>query len=247
MDRISSEASGQPPSELAEVAIQLSVEADGTVLSAAAHLPDDLPAPVVVCSHGFLSAKESPKFIAVCRALSRVGFCALRFDFSGCGQSPPRSGPGLVEARTRDLEAAIAFVLKQPWSDGRLGLFGSSLGGFLSLLAANKRPELVLAAVSWAAPFEMGSRRPEEMVSLSHDGLRAPGSLAGLEDAGRVLLIHGQSDEVVGWRDSVRIYKRLRDPKKLLLMRGADHRFSDVSWRDTAIRQTVEWFRAHLK
>jgi alpha-beta hydrolase superfamily lysophospholipase len=246
MDGSRSDAQTQSGSQSKTTGIELSIPAEGTVLSAAAHLPAVVPAPVVVCSHGLLSAKNSPKFIAVCEALSHAGFCSIRFDFSGCGQSPRRSGPGLVDARRLDLGAAMAFALKQPWSDGRIGLFGSSLGGFLSLLAANEGPERIRAVVSWSAPFDIGSRHSEELEAMFPEGRGSPTNLAGLKEAGRVLLIHGQSDEIVGWRDSVRIYKRLKDPKKLLLLRTADHRITDASWRNTAIRETVEWFLAHL-
>lgn len=255
MNKEGSAACGKILSEPAGTAIrkQLLIEADGIDLSAAAHLPAKVPAPVIVCSHGLLSAKESPKFIAVCEETSKAGFCALRFDFSGCGQSPPRRATGLVEARRRDLKAAIAFALKQPWSDGRIGLFGSSLGGFLSLLAADEHPKLIRAAVSWAAPFDIGkiddSKRLEEFETIFPEGfgLGSPTNLHDLSEAGRVLLIHGQLDEVVPWMDSVRIYERLKDPKKLLLMRTADHRISDDSWRTRAIEASVEWFLTHLK
>lgn len=235
MDKILSDATA---------AVELSIEAEGTALSATAHLPALVPAPVIVCSHGLLSAKDSPKFIAVCEALSGAGFCSMRFDFSGCGQSRRRSGCALLDARKRDLAAAMAFALKQPWSDGRIGLFGSSLGGYLSLLAANENPGLICAVVSWSSPFDIGSKHSEELSAIFPEGLGSPTNLAGLDEAGRVLLIHGQLDEIAPWRDSVRIYKRLKDPKKLLLLRTADHRISDASWRDTAIRETVEWFLA---
>ena len=235
------------PSQPSSAGIELSIEAYGTVLSAAAHLPSRVPAPVIVCSHGLLSAKDSPKFIAVCEALSDVGFCSIRFDFSGCGQSDRRSGLSLVEARRRDLAGAIAFALKQPWSDGRIGLFGSSLGGFLSLLAANERPELIGAVVSWSAPFKIGSKHLEELSAVFPEGFGTPTNLTDIEKAGRVLLVQGQSDEIVPWKHAIRIYKRLKDPKKVLLLRTADHRITDASWRDTAIRETVEWFLAHLK
>jgi alpha-beta hydrolase superfamily lysophospholipase len=223
----------------------MEISTEGGELSAVAHLPARVPAPVIVCSHGLLSAKESPKFIALCEALRRVGFCALRFDFSGCGQSPRRSGAGLVDGRKCDLAAAIAFALKQPWSDGRIGLFGSSLGGFLSLLAASERPELIFAVVCWAAPFELCANHSEEISAMYPEGLGSPTNLEGVAGGGRILLIHGQSDEVVPWKDAVRIYTQLKDPKKLLLLRTADHRISEASWRSAAIDETVEWFRVH--
>ncbi|SPJ14121.1 conserved hypothetical protein [Syntrophobacter sp. SbD2] len=233
---------------------ELLIESDGTDLSAVVHLPAELPAPVIVCSHGLLSAKESPKFITIGETMSEAGFCALRFDFSGCGDSPPRHTMSLVEARMCDLKAAMSFVLKQPWSDGRIGLLGSSLGGFLSLLAANERPELIRATVCWAAPFDISGIHPdaeqlEELRTIFPDGLSlgSPTNLDAMSKAGRVLLIHGQLDEVVPWKDSVRIYERLNDPRKLLLMRTADHRISDDSWRKRGIQASAEWFLTHLK
>jgi len=233
---------------------ELLIEADGIDLSGVAHLPGKVPAPVIVCSHGLLSAKESPKFIAIGETMSKAGFCALRFDFSGCGHSPPRRAMSLVEARMCDLKAAMGFVLKQPWSDGRVGLLGSSLGGFLSLLAANERPELIRATVCWAAPFDISGIHPdteqfEELRTIFPDGfsLGSPTNLDALGEAGRVLLIHGQLDDVVPWGDSVLIYKRLNDPKKLVLMRTADHRISDDSWRKRAIQASLEWFLTYLK
>ena len=230
------------------------IEAGGIELSAAVHLPGKVPAPVIVCSHGLLSAKESPKFVAIGEEMSKAGFCALRFDFSGCGNSLRRPLMSLVEARKCDLEAAIGFALKQPWSDGRMGLLGSSLGGFLSLLAAHERPDLIRATVAWAAPFDISMIHPEkesleELRAIFPDGfsLGSPTNLDAVSEARRVLLIHGQLDEVVPWKDSVRVYERLNDPKKLLIMRTADHRISDDSWRRRAILDSVEWFLAHLK
>ena len=209
---------------------------------------------MIVCSHGLLSAKESPKFVAIGEKMSKEGFCALRFDFSGCGHSPPRRAMSLVEARMHDLKAAMSFALKQPWSDGRIGLIGSSFGGFLSLLAANERPELIRAAVCWAAPFDISGIHPnaehfEELRTIFPDAysLGSPTNLDALDAVGSVLLIHGQLDNVVPWSDSVRIYERLNDPKKLLLMRTADHRVSDDSWRKRAIQASAEWFLTHLK
>jgi alpha-beta hydrolase superfamily lysophospholipase len=244
MDKISTGSWPQSPLQTAKAPIPLLIQAGSIGLSAAAHLPAIVPAPVVVCSHGLFSTKESPKLIAVCEALSGAGFCSLRFDFSGCGNSAKRSKSGLIDQRRQDLEAVIDFATKQPWWDGQfVGLFGSSLGGFLSLLAANEHPQLIGPVVSWSAPFALGSKHPVEIEPPTFaEGVGSPADLAGLNQARAVLLIHGQCDELVPWTESVRIYKRLKDPKKLLVFRSADHRISDPSWRNTAIGQTLDWF-----
>jgi len=232
---------------------ELLIEAGGIDLSAVAHLPGRVPAPVIVCSHGLLSSKESPKFIAIGEEMSGSGFCVLRFDFSGNGQSPSRRFSSLVGSRRRDLEAVIGFALKQRWSNGQIGLLGSSLGGFVSLLAAGQHRELIRAVVSWAAPFDIGKIDPdpeqiEQLRAMFPDGfsLGSPKDLDALRETGPALLIHGQLDEVVPWQDSVRIYERLPDPKKLLLMRTADHQIIDDSWRKKAIQASLEWFLTYL-
>ncbi|SPF40087.1 conserved hypothetical protein [Syntrophobacter sp. SbD1] len=238
---------------LSDTCTELVIEADGMDLSAVVHLPGRVPAPVIICSHGFLSSRESPKFLAIGEEMSKAGFCVLRFDYSGNGYTPPRPAMSQMEARRHDLEAAIGFTLKQSWSNGRIGLLGSSLGGFVSLLAANERRELIRATVSWAAPFDISKIDPdpeqiEKLRAIFPDGftLGSPTDLGTLRDTGPVLLIHGQLDEVVPWKDSVRIYERLNDPKTLLLMRTADHRISDDSWRKRAIQTSLEWFLTYL-
>lgn len=227
---------------------RLQIRSGEITLSAVVHLPQKIPAPVMVLCHGLLSLKESPKFIALGEELSRNGFCALRFDFSACGESPPRPGQSLVGARRMDLESVLDFVPGQQWSDGRIGLLGSSLGGYLSILAANANPERIHAIVAWAAPFDISRIISADEVApeFSHilpDGLELgePQNLEAVENISRTLLIHGQQDEIVDWKHAVQIYSRLKDPKKLLLMRTADHKITDESWRRAAMDASIEW------
>lgn len=225
------------------------IQAGEIGLAAVAHLPEKLPAPVIVCCHGLLSLKDSPKYIEIGARMTRAGFCVLRFDFSGCGESPPRRGAPLVGARQKDLDAVLDFAGDAPWSDGRIGLLGSSFGGFLTLLAANAYPERIQAAVCWAALYDATQIHPEAMdmeglKDLFPEGFRLgePQNLASLAAARRVLLIHGQEDRIVDWRQALTIYDLLQDPKNLILMRTADHQFLDPSWRDAAVRASLDWF-----
>ncbi len=230
------------------------IQAGQIRLSAVVHLPRKIPAPVIVCCHGLLSLKDSPKFVAIGEEMSKAGFVVLRFDFSGCGESPRRKGATLVEGRRNDLDAVLDYASGQEWASGQIGLLGSSLGGFLSLLAAQMNQQRVVATVSWAAPFNISGIHPAsenfaELSSMYPDGfhLGKPDNLESLNSLARVLLIHGQQDEIVDWRQSVQIYSRLKDPKELVLMRTADHRVSDESWRKAAIRASLDWFRKYLK
>lgn len=229
------------------------IDAGAVSLSAVVHLPLKTPAPVIVCCHGMLSLKASPKYLAVGEEMSREGYCVLRFDFSGCGDSPARKDETLLGARRQDLAAVLDYAARAPWSDGRMALFGSSLGGYLSLLAAAGDPARIQAIVSWAAPYDVSGISPdaydmEGLRDLFPEGFRLgePRNLESLRSVARVLLIHGQEDRVVDWHHALEIYDRLQDPKNLLLMRTADHQFLDPEWRQAALRSSRDWFMTYF-
>jgi fermentation-respiration switch protein FrsA (DUF1100 family) len=43
------------------------------------------------------------------------------------------------------------------------------------------------------------------------------------------------------------IYERLQQPKKLEIIKGADHILSDPVHRERAISLALEWFEKHLR
>jgi uncharacterized protein len=223
---------------------------DGPV-PAAIHLPECTPAPVVVCSHGLLSYKDSPKFVAIGDQFSRAGMAVVRFDFTGCGESQAVQRESLLFSRLRDLRVVLDHVQKQPWADGRIGLLGSSLGGYLSLLTAASDPTGIKAVVCWATPFDLsriklGLEESDELKSLFPPGfpLGEPENLGALPPLPGVLIIHGQEDETVPWAEAVASYRQVGEPKRLLLMKTADHRLLDPHWREMAMKASLEWFQS---
>ncbi|MGV8074622.1 MAG: alpha/beta hydrolase family protein [Syntrophobacteraceae bacterium] len=229
--------------------IPVDIKTSAGLLSAAVHLPAKIPAPVVVCCHGLLSSKESEKFVGIGETLSTGGLVAVRFDFSGCGQSTAELGKDLLSSRIRDLDSVLEYVLRRPWANGRIGLLGSSLGGYLALLAAASGTVRAEAVVCWATPFSL---EKIHLVGEASDAARKlfppgfaignPANLLDLPPLPRVLIIHGQNDEIVPWKDAYNIYRRLGDPKRLLIVETADHRFLDQTCRQSAIWSSLDWF-----
>lgn len=214
------------------------------------HLPARVPAPTVVCCHGMLSSKDSQKFAFIGQELASVGAVALRFDFSGCGESLAELGTDLLSSRLRDLNAVLEYVKLQAWHNGITGLLGSSLGGYLSLLAMSSRRHSIQAAVCWATPFdcskiEAGMENSEELKRFFPPGfgLGSPKDLGGLPPVKGALIIHGERDELVPWGDAVRIYARVDEPKRMLLVSSAEHRFLEPSCRALALKASIDWFR----
>lgn len=222
-------------------------------LAASVHLPALIPAPVVICCHGLMSSKSSTKFVAVGEEFSRAGLGIVRFDFSGCGQSAAVLGKDLISSRLLDLEAVIAYVGNQSWAAGPAGLLGSSLGGFVALRAAVSSARLIGPVVCWATPFDLKRLRlATERLDLAGPAFVDAVGAGGLENLGdlpplqRVLLIQGEDDESVPWTESVEIYRRLGEPKQLVLIRTGDHRFLDPQCRNLLFRLSLNWFLVHL-
>lgn len=230
------------------------VESSGLRISAVFHRPIPGTFPVVICCHGLLSHKDSEKYRAIAEALVEQDIGVVRFDFRGCGESEGELSKSHVSARLEDLRNVMRSVRKIDGFNGKTGLVGSSLGGFLSILAACESVSeipLVLWSTpvylkplssrlrgSSALPFvpteeylrDLGKYRPEDNL----DKLRA------------VLILHGTMDDLVSVSSAFTIFSGVNPPKELHVLNDADHRFTDSRAREFGIKATCRWFRRYL-
>ncbi len=93
--------------------------------------PVQTGAPGVIWLSGYRSEMESTKATALDAEAERRGLGLLRFDYSGHGRSDGRIEEGTI---SRWLEEMLAIVRAE--SEGPQILVGSSMGGYLALLAA---------------------------------------------------------------------------------------------------------------
>jgi uncharacterized protein len=108
------------------------------------------PGPAVILSHPYGSNRS--ELLTLSFDLWKAGFHVLVYDLRGHGESPVKwSGLGTYEKE--DLLSAIKFVksLKsesgQDLLDGRVGLYGAGLGGYISLVASSQDPMVKAVAV----------------------------------------------------------------------------------------------------
>jgi alpha-beta hydrolase superfamily lysophospholipase len=217
----------------------------GGALALVLHLPERSPAPCVVACHGLGASKDTDKYLLLAEALPAAGLALARFDFRGCGESSGAEEDTTIASRIEDVETVLGFLAGHPALDGRFGLLGSSLGGFVALHVAARRPGLPV--VTWNAPASL--------TELANDDLpegRRLGVPFALEYAtGRYalappglamhLVVHGEADEVVGLEHGVALHEQAAEPFDLVLIPGGDHRLTEPAHRRQAVAVSRDW------
>jgi uncharacterized protein len=227
-------------------------QSEGQRLAGVLHLPDQINPPCVIASHGLLSSKDSEKYITLGERLSEEGIAMLRFDVRGIGESEGRLEDDTVSRRITDLGAAIDFMLTRAGPGRRVGLVGSSLGGYVSLFKAAIDKE-IRALVVWATPLhldDLGSKEQDEDYPLPAEpffrDLPKHRLRPVLSRISHCMVIHGDHDELVPPDQAREIFHALNGPKEMHVIEGADHRLTRPVHRRRAMDLTVGWFKRFL-
>lgn len=115
-----------------------------------------------------------------------------------------------------DLQAVVDGLKAMPYVDGdRIGIWGSSYGGLLSVYALLKRPGVYAAGVAGAPAVDPHAFGPDDVAitrtPASHPEAFVRGSALSLGDELRdpLLIIHGLMDDVVPFRTTMALAERL--------------------------------------
>ena len=246
---------------------QLVIETDSKRIYGTLHVPSDSKPihPLVIMSHGFGGAHfpEDP----LASDFARAGYMAYGFDFCGGGVASKSSGSMLemsVLTEADDLNVVMDALLARDDVDrSRVCLFGRSQGGFVSAYVAAQRPADVRTLVMYFPAFVL---QDDARVRVDAQG-RFPetsdiaGKIVGRtynEDAlsfdiyeimgafkGKVLIIHGDADQVVPLSYSERAIT-CYDDAQLIVMPGAGHGFRDETIATEAARITLEFLAETL-
>ena len=196
---------------------------------------------------GYMSDMEGAKATALDAWAAAEGRALLRFDYAGCGASP-----GDFEAQTLAGWRDDVLAMIDDVAEGPVVLVGSSMGGWLMLLAAQARPDRVAGLVGIAAAPDFTGwgfgeaqkaqiLREGRLIEPSPDGeppfvtsrafWESGESLHVLDGEiavdGPVRLLHGQRDADVPWKYSLAIMDRVRSADvQTILVKDGDHRLS---------------------
>ncbi len=201
--------------------------------------------PTIIFLPGYASDKTGSKVVALDAWAARTGRAFIRFDFRGCGESAGAFEDFTLENWRDDALAVIDSVT------GPVVLVGSSMGGWIMLLAALARPERIVALVGIAAApdfTEWGFDDAQKAVLATNGRIEevsrygAPMvTTIGFWEAGQrnlllgseiaidapVRLLQGQCDADVPWQTALTLTARLRSADvQVTLVKDGDHRLS---------------------
>ncbi|MFK3939236.1 alpha/beta hydrolase family protein [Alkalihalobacillus sp. NPDC078783] len=214
---------------------------------------DDLPS--IIISHGF--GGNGDDLVNDCAHLASLGYVVYSFDF--CGGSVPRKGRSdgqttdtTILTERDDLLCVIDYIKTNSYVDQQqISLLGFSQGGFVSALAAAKRPNdiqsLILFYPALCIPDHARSgalagssydinQVPEEidcgkmlLGKVFHDTVVEMDPYKEITPyLGPVLLIHGTADATVPYSYAVKARDAYAPEQcHLQLIKGAGHHFTE--------------------
>ncbi len=230
---------------------RITFTSDDLRLAGRLYLPAATPKGALLVCHGAGSRKENHALMGAQAA--DAGLAALVFDFRGHGESE-----GVMDAGGWHDVLAAAETLRHrsgaPWLAGR----GSSMGGFMLLLAARRRPGLFRSLVL-LCPADPGSLLdgldrldrglepgdPDIPSGGRFDSASLRPFLGGVDlvatarGMARVLLAHARDDAAVPFAHSERLAAVLAPPSRFIALESGGHRAPARS--PEVARATIDW------
>ncbi len=243
------------------------IGSQGSALSGRLHRPELGPGQrakgAVLLAHCFTCSKDLNTMTRLAKGLAEGGYAALRFDFTGLGESDGDFAATSVSANVSDLARAATSLIQEGF--GPCGLMGHSLGGAASILAAH-RLKTVRSLVTLSAPADTGHVRhlfadqvptleagqPATITIAQRQFELNPGFVSDLgchdvlsrvSQLGRpYCMIHATDDDVVGYDNAERLYRAATHPKKLVTLDSGGHMFANRAAADQVIAAALSWF-----
>lgn len=217
-----------------------------------------------VFAHCFTCDKDSHAAVRICRGLAAAGIGALRFDFSGLGDSEGSFGEGLSQD-AGDVADAVDAMRAAGMPVGLL--IGHSFGGAAVLAAAGGLPD-VKAVVTLGAPFDaehvlqhvkagpLAGRAAKAKIAgrLFNISPRFVEDLKTQDQAARLralkrplLVLHAPLDQTVGVENAAAIFNAARHPKSFVSLDRADHLLTDADDAAWVARLIADWAGRYLE
>lgn len=221
---------------------------------------DEAPNNLLILAHGFRGSMEGGGRAAYLSQMASLFVNVLRFNFTGSQ---------ILSHQIEELNAVLDFALRQ-YNNPRLFLLGRSMGGAASLVTASRREEIAGLAL-WATPNDLHATFKNALGDENYMRLKNGETLNLQDERGSItltpdfvtdldnydlqgllkawqkrplLIIHGSEDETVNVAQAQRSFALAGRPKKLVIVNGADHSFTNHS--NKAAEEVIGWLRSRL-
>lgn len=205
--------------------------ADGTRLAARLWLPERQPAPVLLEALPYrmddLTSAYASEYERLC---DEGGFAVCRLDIRGTGSSSGLATDEYTVEEHDDICRVIAWLAGQEWSNGRVGMYGTSWSGFNSLQVACLRPP----ALGAIAPIYASDDRYTDDVHYMGGAVKAldlidwPIYMVAMNALPPVPALFG-----AGWREE---WERRVDEVEPWLLRWFEEQADGPYWRHGSVR-----------
>lgn len=203
---------------------------DGVRIALTLHFPDTPPPwPVVFEARPYRKDDLSDATAIYRRLCDEGGLAVCRADVRGTGTSEGDAVDEYTARELRDHVATIAWLAAQNWSNGNVGMYGTSYSGFNSLQVAALRPPALKAII----PIYATDRRYTDDVHYGGgarrgiDFLDYPAYMVALIALPPVPSVYGE-----GWREEWHRRIAANDPWELGWL---EHQNEDDYWRHGSV------------
>jgi uncharacterized protein len=212
---------------------------DGVRLNASLFMPDSA-GPHATILEGLPYRKDDitqyhkPEYRRLC---NEGGFVVARVDLRGTGSSEGIATDEYPTTEQRDLCEVIDWLAGQPWSNGAVGMYGASYGGFNSIQVAMEQPRALKAIVPIYATDDRytddvhyygGARRGWDFIDY-------PTYMVAMNALPPVPAIAG-SDWRQRWKDRL-------ETLEPWLLRWIEEQFDGPYWRHGSLRPNYDLIR----
>ncbi len=237
----------------------------GEKLAGTLHMPAKPGNYAVAVGHCFTCTRHTAILRHICDELAEEGFMALRFDFSGNGQSEGDFAASTYSKQISEMQTAITWLAEKDafW----IGLAGHSLGAVIALLSAAQQPKVKavctlagrlsgLDALHFLSQNQRRELRDTGEVKFSSRGRALQLSKDFFADAEKyklpevvaslqipLLVVHGDSDEIVPVQEAYQAKNINPANTQLDVIPQADHMFSVPEHRRQVSELVVDWFQ----
>ena len=229
------------------------------------------PFPGICKFHGLPGSPDQVSGFAT--RLAESGFAVLTFDFRGFRTS---DGQWSLAGEVKDAYEAVSHLIASQYvRPGWVGIYGASYGGAIAVLAAVRDErisavclrapvydtlEFALSPVFQAGLAELLRTGPDQMHGIANPIVRKrvidavikeshslnPMKVIGKMAPRPLFFITGDADFGIPVAGVRRLYDLAPDPKKLVIVEGADHNLSTPQAYEETVKAVQEWFLSQL-